>query len=457
MRAALWLGRKSPTRRPANPVTIHGYWYLLRRVPVEFRAVDKRAVVGISTGIRVDDDPDGREATTAVEALDVALTSYWHDLKAGKDVAAIIRYRKAQLLCQQLGFQYHPLLQVAALPLRELAARLELLQSARLFHRREDVIALMGGVPEARCALAELPVSEMVNEVEAISAASLAGKSPTQRRRWRNERIRAASSLMEAIGCDKPVNALTRQDVLAMRQHWRDRILRGHVQIRSANKVIGTVASMYRTISDHFQFDLPWVFGHVLIRGGEAGKRAAFSPSFIQEYLLAEGVFDRLNSEARRILYLMVETGLRPSEACNLTRSTIILDHDVPHILVRPEGRQLKTMSSRRNIPLVGVALMAMRYQPDGFPRYRDKSDTLSATLNKALISRNLRASDGTQTVYSVRHSFSDRLRNVKAPDSVVDYFMGHAGRGPKYGEGLTLENKREWLAQIAFRPPQKV
>ena len=49
---------------------------------------------------------------------------------------------------------------------------------------------------------------------------------------------------------------------------------------------------------------------------------------------------------------------------------------------ILPEGRWLKTDDSEREIPLVGVALAAMRLRPEGFPQYRDKSSTLSATLN---------------------------------------------------------------------------
>lgn len=56
-----------------------------------------------------------------------------------------------------------------------------------------------------------------------------------------------------------------------------------------------------------------------------------------------------------------------------------------------PEGRAVKTDQSKREIPLVGVVLMAVRVQPDGFPRYRDKAEVLSALVNKALDVRGLR------------------------------------------------------------------
>jgi hypothetical protein len=47
----------------------------------------------------------------------------------------------------------------------------------------------------------------------------------------------------------------------------------------------------------------------------------------------------------------------------------------------------------------VGVALMAMREQPDGFPRYRDKADSLSALVNQALDARKLRPEPGQDRV----------------------------------------------------------
>jgi len=229
------------------------------------------------------------------------------------------------------------------------------------------------------------------------------------------------------------------------------------VQIDSANKAIGIVGSLYRTISDHYQLDLPDIFQRLRLRGGETCTRPPFTSAFLQEQLLAEGCFDRINPEARRLLYLIIETGLRPSEACNLTQSTIILDHSIPHVLIRPEGRELKSKSAMRDIPLVGVALKAMIAQPRGFPRYRDNSDALSAVLNKALLQRGFRATGTRQSLYSIRHSFSDRLRNAGAPDSAVRYLMGHASAGPRYGDGLSLENKRAWLALISLQPPSRV
>ena len=50
-----------------------------------------------------------------------------------------------------------------------------------------------------------------------------------------------------------------------------------------------------------------------------------------------------LNEEARRVLLLMADTGLRLTEAANLNKGTIHLDCDIPYIEVLPDGRRVKT------------------------------------------------------------------------------------------------------------------
>jgi integrase len=144
---------------------------------------------------------------------------------------------------------------------------------------------------------------------------------------------------------------------------------------------------------------------------------------------------DGLNEDARYVLYIVADTGLRPSEVVNLQENAIVLSTPILYVSILPDGRRLKTSDSRREIPLVGAALAAMKKRPSGFPRYRDKSSNLSATLNKYLWENGLRPTKD-HTVYSLRHSFKDRLIAVEAPDSLIDSLMGHKTYKPKYGKG---------------------
>jgi integrase len=55
-------------------------------------------------------------------------------------------------------------------------------------------------------------------------------------------------------------------------------------------------------------------------------QRPPFEISFTQDRILAPGVFDDLNPEARRVIYVMVETRLRPSEIVNLTPNQFVAE-----------------------------------------------------------------------------------------------------------------------------------
>jgi integrase len=116
----------------------------------------------------------------------------------------------------------------------------------------------------------------------------------------------------------------------------------------------------------------------------------------------------------------------------------------------------MKTEQSQRDIPLVGVSLMAAQLHPHGFPRYRDRAASLSALVNKVMSGRGLLPGPG-YTLYSLRHTFEDRLTKVEAPDKVAAALMGHKFHRPRYGLGPSLEQKFEWLQRIAFAPPSRV
>ena len=80
----------------------------------------------------------------------------------------------------------------------------------------------------------------------------------------------------------------------------------------------------------------------------------------------------------------------------------------------------------------------------------------LSALVNKALKARELRPERG-QSLYSLRHTFEDRLTAVDAPDKIIACLMGHKWSRPQYSVGPSLEHKRDWLEPIAFRSPSSV
>ena len=95
---------------------------------------------------------------------------------------------------------------------------------------------------------------------------------------------------------------------------------------------------------------------------------------------------------------LISDTGMRLSEAAGLAREDIVLDADIPHVIILPHPwRRLKTKGSERTLPLVGGSLWAaeraleasQHSPPYLFPRYCNdkgcKANSASAALNKWL------------------------------------------------------------------------
>jgi integrase len=197
---------------------------------------------------------------------------------------------------------------------------------------------------------------------------------------------------VERVG-DKPVTEVTEDDGLDYVDWWRGRVVSGDALAKTANRDIGQLSRMLKDVSIRRRLKLPDIFKGLRLRGEAEKARVPFETAYIRNVLFRSGALDGLNEEARCVLYVMADTGLRPSEVVNLTETTICLNAPIPHVKILPEGRRLKTEDSEREIPLVGCALAALRAHPKGFPRYRDKSSGLSATLNKYLSENKLRPS----------------------------------------------------------------
>ncbi|MCP4564016.1 MAG: tyrosine-type recombinase/integrase [Bosea sp.] len=434
-----------------------GWWHYVRRVPAAYAAHDKRGIVKQSTKIRVADDPRGIAASKAAAKINAETEAYWRGLFLGRGDQAKQRYEAARQFTRAMGFEPVPAAELIDRSDDEIARRLLAIQRRGFLPNSEAPDAVLGLV-----APPELKLSELLDKYEGTQKATLAGKSEDQLRVWRNAKARAITVLTEvvsadpALGEDPAVGKLTRSHALDFREYWQELVSADEVEIDTANKAIGHLNKMWRELNRIERMGLNPIFAELRLEGGSSEQRAAFEAAFVQETLLAAGTFGELNDEARRIVYIMADTGLRPSEICNLTKDTIRLDHKVPHVEILPEGRQTKTRDSRRTIPLVGVALAAMKEQPQGFPRYRHNAGALSALVNRMLTDKKLRPTP-RHTLYSLRHCFEDRLTAIEAPEKIMAILMGHKYSRPRYGAGPTLEQKRHWLQRIAFKAPADV
>ena len=149
------------------------------------------------------------------------------------------------------------------------------------------------------------------------------------------------------------------------------------------------------------------------------------------------------------MIFVLIETGARMSEVCNLMPEDIHLDEEVPYISIRPrETRELKTVDSERDLPLVGVALEAMKLTPRGYDKYRGKGTLVSANLMKAFRTRELLPTKD-HVIYSFRHAFEKRMQEADIDYGLRCTLMGHKNTRPAYGDGGSLAYRRDELLKI--------
>lgn len=98
----------------------------------------------------------------------------------------------------------------------------------------------------------------------------------------------------------------------------------------------------------------------------EKAARPAYSIQFLKEKWL-KGTPSSSRDESLHILYAIMNTGTGPKEICGLEPQAIHLDHEVPHIDIKPNKiRKLKTGNRGRQIPLIGQSLIAFKKYPHG-------------------------------------------------------------------------------------------
>jgi integrase len=417
-----------------------GVWYFRRRVPTDLAELDPRTDVTRSTRAR-----SHAAAVIVAEKINAELEALWRALRDGSsrpghDPAA--DFETAVRLARSLGVQYRPAGDLLTGDLAEIVRRISLLEENRLLASKPASAATLGTAKKP-----SILISQLFEKFEEHGRDRLIGKSEDQIRKWRNPRIRAVKNFVDVAG-DKAIEVVTRDDGLDFRAWWLDRVFEEDYDPGSANKDLGHLKTMFQELEQAWRLKLENPFAGLRISGERHNKRTAYPEKFVRDNFLAGDRLSRMNDEARAITIMVAMTGMRPSEIAALTESRIFVRANIPYVSIEPEARQLKTRHSEREMPLVGLALETMRAFQSGFPRYRDAPDTLSATVNKALTEAGLRPTP-EYTLYSLRHTFKDRLIAIEAPERVQDALMGHAVREVEYGYGPSLEQCATWLARV--------
>lgn len=422
--------------------SVKGTLYLYKRVPKRYASVEPRTFVWISLHTDSPSVAKAKEAATWEQ-----MTAAWEAKLAGDTTDAEQRFAAARDLAEARGFRYMRADQVAKLPVQELRDRFAAVPGFKDQPDSPDMLeasALLGGAKEP-----PLTVSKALELYWTLAKDKTLGKSEDQLRRWKNPRIKAVKNFVAVVG-DKAMKDITGDDMLDFRNWWMERLEEEDLTPNSANKDLIHLGDILKTVNRMKRLGLVLPLTDLSFKEADAKKRPPFTAKWIREKLMAPGALDGLNPEARAILLVMVNTGCRPSELAALTANTIRLDHNVPHIAIEPEGRQVKSKYAKRTIPLLGVSLEALRAFPEGFSRYRESSASLSATVNKFLRENGLMESDD-HTLYSLRHAFEDRMLAAGIDDRIRRDLFGHRLTRERYGDGATLEQKQQLLQAAAL------
>ncbi|TIR25956.1 MAG: integrase [Mesorhizobium sp.] len=413
-------------------------YHIVRRVPKRYAQIDPRKQVWIS--LHTDSKTVAEQKAPTAWAH---MVEGWEARLAGATDDAERRFAAAKELAAVRGFSYLPADRVAQLPREKLLERVESALKLNGDAAKIEARAVLGGAREPG-----IKISKALELYWGFAKQDTIGKSEDQLRRWEHPRKRAIANLIEEIG-DKELSEITGDDMLDFRETWMERIAAGDAQPDTANKDFQHIGNILRTVVKMKRLGLVLPLDGLTFKADKERSRPPFSVEWIKTKLLAPGALDSLNTEARCILLGMINTGYRPGEAAGLMPHHIRLDVDVPHISIEPEGRQLKNKVSQRLIPLVGVSLEAFKQCPQGFPTYRFR-DKISNTVNKYLREHDLLETP-EHVLYSLRHSFEDRMIAAKVDDRIRRDLFGHSLGRERYGEGATLAHKRDILQSFAL------
>ena len=389
-------------------------YYYRRRVPEDVSQYDDRVDIKISLRTK-----DPKEAARKAAIYNDYIEDYWRSLIKGSGKCdAEAEYRTAIKLAKAHGFAYKNAIDVAKEPLEDIVERIQ--TATREIEHPETVSSVLGGTEQPKILL-----SECTDKFWPLCTDRLTNKSEDQIRKWRNPRIAMMKAFVSVIG-NKALKDVTRTDILQYRQWWMERIEKGEVIASTVNKNMMLTRDVLQLVGMSYEIetDFELLFAKIRLKEVEQ-SRPPFEASYVQEVLLSSESLEGLNSEACLLIFAMADTGARESELIGLRKEDIFLHDPIPHIWIRAQKkRALKTLTSERKIPLVGASLFAFKQLPTGFTHYRN-ADTASTTINKYLRENNLKPTP-SHSLYSLRHTFKDRLRDAETPEEIIDELMGH-------------------------------
>ncbi|SEL64938.1 Phage integrase family protein [Nitrosovibrio tenuis] len=411
-----------------------------------------------STHIKVNlKTSDPASVAKKVRELNRHYESTWAAMRGNPDLQPLSVRESAIKLLARYGLQPKPFDNDEHL----LDNFIEVLRRKEESHAESDSEIYHSAEPEDYLESTEIEALRLLNEEPKFRLSNalqvyLDGHKNKNKKKFRTDTQRAWGRLIEIIG-DKEIEQVSRADAnefvsRGLAEGVRTTTIGRHVSILRA---VFNVAIVEREIAKQNPF--------LRLRIPGLGEDAKVRESYDNDQLTTLiQECRKSDDDVRWLLALQIDLGCRIAEAAGLLLEDLHLETPIPYVSIRPHPwRTLKTKSSKRNVPLVGVSLWAAQRiiqsaqpgQTFAFSRYTDK-EQCKATHASNTINQWIESRLGVgKTTHEFRHTIRDRLRNVGAPKDIQDAVGGWGKEdiGDKYGLGYGLGQLKGWLDKIVI------
>ena len=222
------------------------------------------------------------------------------------------------------------------------------------------------------------------------------------------------------------------------------------VKTTSVRREFNSICAVFNLVFEEHEIDHFHRFRKLRIpkEGLDSEERDDFTSDQLN---LVRDIVGGSPNKIEQIIGLLIDTGMRSSEAVGLASRDIKLG-TIPHLVIHKNPmRPLKTRSSQRIIPLVGSSLAAAHCLDLSeewiFPKYlkteRGK-ESANAAINKRL---HKILGPGSPTSHSFRHTLTTRLRSVECPEDMRNELGGWASSvSAMYGTPTDITNKAGYI-----------
>ena len=328
--------------------------------------------------------------------------------------------------------------------------------------QRIDRIVKVNGIDFEEQFLADLIAKHMSNSSKGIrptitTAYEIYSKeSPASNEiKFQLDLARYYQYFLEVFG-DLPLDELRHWHIV----QYRDILLAKDLKTSTVRKHIGILNAMVNMGFKHLDIDHLSPFRGLKIanEGNDTTPMIVVTPELI---LKVKALLLSQRSPHCLVALVQLNTGLRLSEPIFAKLDDCVLDHEIPHLWVRPnELTDRKTKTSIRAVPLYGASLVAAKalynlaerrgskWLVPHYARYRG-NDSCSAAIRKTLKPYKFRS-------HLFRHALIDRLKACNdIPIRLAESITGHSSGGSEFNTygtiGYTLEQKLEVIKKVSI------